>query len=84
MDSAFLDLVDEVTEAARGSSKETDLEELGDIACDWLEIAARGAWLDRAAVADEVCVIGCWMAVRICFAGLRLYVMLAVELLFVG
>lgn len=32
MDSAFIDLVEEVTEAARGSSKETDLEELGDIA----------------------------------------------------
>jgi hypothetical protein len=32
MDSAFIDLVEEVTEAARGSSKETDWEALGDIA----------------------------------------------------
>lgn len=31
-----MDLVEEETEAALGSSKETHLEELADMVCDWL------------------------------------------------
>jgi hypothetical protein len=31
-----MDLVEEETEDALGSSKETDLEEVADIVCDWL------------------------------------------------